>query len=665
MLFPRQLASSFSLLSKTELEPSSIELPDHDLIQQIGRGAYGNVWLVQNKTLGVLRAVKLVHRSQFDEDRPFQREFDGLRRYEPISRGHLNLIAILHVGGTRDFFFCVMELADNALAESAGVRIGYAPRTLRSELKLRGLLPLPEILQVATGIASALAHLHANGLVHRDVKPSNVIFVRGVPKLADIGLVTTIGDSRSCVGTEGYIPPEGSGSPSADCYALGKLLYELSTGHNRLDWPRPPSDLPTRPDREQLIELNAILHKACAPDPADRFRSADEMRGELELLRAGVSIRQKREREQRWSVSKKVLRIGAHFAELSAAASTALQKRLRDTDLHSENPEVNNLLERGHICALAATPERLRQSGRYFQQALQLHPDFIPAWVGLFRAALLELSTLPQPAESALPNLRLAATRLIELAPDSAENCMAESFLHCLEGRLPQAIAKILAATSRPALSRQTRAVVRALHGSYLLNIGQPDQALEQFRLSEREVPTCAIVQVYLGHPPFIRRDFSAAMAQYQRSVEFEPRQALGYFWKGRACQETGALARAIDEFEQSEIRAAENAAQVQEPGTAPDLQPIKNRHDQLRFAFRRSGPSGYWRQRLDHAQADAAANPHYLATLFARLGEMKRAYELLESACDQGKINGLAFDHCWDRNDARFRRVAAKWARA
>ncbi len=87
---------------------------DHELLRVIGRGAYGEVWLARHVHLGTLRAVKLVRSGQLGDNRQFQREFEGVRRYEPISRGHPNLVSILHVGSAEDCFYYVMELADGA-----------------------------------------------------------------------------------------------------------------------------------------------------------------------------------------------------------------------------------------------------------------------------------------------------------------------------------------------------------------------------------------------------------------------------------------------------------------------------------------------------------------------------------------------------------------------
>src|SRR5207249_4181228 len=142
----------------------------------------------------------------------------------------------------------------------------YRPRTLHSELARHERLAPTEAGQLTLRLAGALGHLHSHGLVHRDIKPSNVIFVGGQPKLADIGLVTGAGDSRSFVGTEGFVPPEGPGTPQADLYGLGKLLYELVTGRDRMDFPQLPPQVSQLPDGEALLELNEVLTRACAPE---------------------------------------------------------------------------------------------------------------------------------------------------------------------------------------------------------------------------------------------------------------------------------------------------------------------------------------------------------------------------------------------------------------
>jgi serine/threonine protein kinase len=91
----------------------------------------------------------------------------------------------------------------------------YIAHTLRANLD-NGRLPASKVVEIGLALSEALSHLHANGLVHRDVKPSNVIFVNGRTKLADIGLVTDASDQCSIVRTEGYLPPEGPGTPQAD-----------------------------------------------------------------------------------------------------------------------------------------------------------------------------------------------------------------------------------------------------------------------------------------------------------------------------------------------------------------------------------------------------------------------------------------------------------------
>jgi class 3 adenylate cyclase len=255
------------------------EIPEYRLLRLTGQGAYGEVWLAQSLT-GVYRAVKIVHRDQFEDAKPYEREFTGITKYEPVSRKHEGLIDLLHVGHSEDdsFFYYVMELADDQRAREEINPREYRPRTLQSELEARGKLSIGECLEVGSRLARGLAFLHDHNLLHRDVKPANIVYVDGHPKLADIGLVTTMDNASTLVGTMGYIPPEGPGKPSSDIYALGMVLYELSTGKDRADFPEIDVLDPA------LSGLNQACLKACSNDLSERFADANAFADELDRL---------------------------------------------------------------------------------------------------------------------------------------------------------------------------------------------------------------------------------------------------------------------------------------------------------------------------------------------------------------------------------------------
>ncbi|PYJ98174.1 MAG: hypothetical protein DME23_12840 [Verrucomicrobia bacterium] len=314
-------------------------VPDHELLRCIGRGSYGEVWLARN-VMGTYRAVKVVYRTTFDHDRPFEREFEGIQKFEPISRMHESQVDILHVGRNEKdgYFYYVMELADDANVARASVpavpgapaaarmRPGpagetpalrpetYIPKTIRSEIRQRGRLPLNECLRISLSLTTALEHLHKHGLIHRDIKPSNIIFVDGMPKLADLGMVASVDATLSFVGTEGFLPPEGPGTTQADIYSLGKVLYEVSMGRDRLDFPKLPPNLDQSSDAEGLLELNEVLVRACANDVRQRYQSAEEMHADLALLQSGRSVKRLRTVEHRLAIATKVGLVAAAIA---------------------------------------------------------------------------------------------------------------------------------------------------------------------------------------------------------------------------------------------------------------------------------------------------------------------------------------------------------------
>jgi serine/threonine protein kinase/formylglycine-generating enzyme required for sulfatase activity len=278
-----------------------VQVPDYHLIRRIGSGAYGEVWLAQSIT-GALRAVKIVWREDFEFEKTFHREFEGIQQFEPISRGHPGLVQVLHVGWNEEhgFYYYVMELADDAVE---GPHISdlstYAPRTLSSDMKHHGRLDLHFCQEAGAFIADALHYMHEHGLTHRDIKPSNIIYCGGVCKLADIGLVAVSGE-RSFVGTEGFVPPEGPGTPQADLYSLGKVLYEMSSGKDRMEFPEVPDDLGGT-EWPFWLNFNHVICRACAPDLTERYqtcadfahalRTVSEVQPPTLLQRAGSIVR--------------------------------------------------------------------------------------------------------------------------------------------------------------------------------------------------------------------------------------------------------------------------------------------------------------------------------------------------------------------------------------
>jgi tetratricopeptide (TPR) repeat protein len=644
------------------LQHAAPHVPDHELLKNIGGGSYGEVWVARNK-LGTLRAVKVVYRSTFEDSRPFEREFKGIQKFEPISRSHEGLVDILQVGGGEEYFYYVMELADDALvvpplggAVSTGASTAngdrlkagiqtYVPRTLRHDLKQRGRLPVDECVKIGHSLAGALAHLHQHGLVHRDVKPSNIIFVGGVPKLADIGLVADVSEARSFVGTEGFIPPEGPGTPQADVYSLGKVLYEISTGKDRRDFPALPDDLA---EEDAMLELNAVILKACKTEPHERYQSAKAMLHDLESLQLGKSIRRKRLTEQRLAMGRKIALIAGALVLLISAP--ALLKSFRGPKI--ANPEAVRLYELGRFYYNRLTDEDLKQCAEFMNRAIEIDSKFVPAYVTLFEVAIWAAGDMPW--EKRVKTQKEVAMKLAAIAPDLGETHACLSWVKWNEDDAETAEQEIkLAIQLNPNYS-----TAFAYYGCYLVWLGRVAEAPQYFKRAREIDPASPVHATVSGFPLYALHQFDGAIAQFRKALELNPNFGFAHMWIGRASEAKGDYLTAIEEYEQIDLKSAK------------DTEGVRREYQALRQVLKESGEQGYWRKvielQLDRKEKNLLFNGRYesLAMIYARLGEKEKALKQLEKEVETGDYDiWLKTDAAYDclRDDPRFKALLKK----
>ena len=336
--FQRRFAKPLAVFG-IQFDAAEPSIPDYVVLRRIGRGGYGEVWLVRTIT-GLHRAAKVVWRDRFDDAKPYEREFKAIECYARVCLQDGRLLRVLHVGRneTGGYFYYIMELADNATARSLDSAFDpdhYVSHTLRYEMDRREFLPPDKVIQLGVELARAVQCLHDHGLIHRDIKPSNIVFVGHLPKLGDVGLVTNIREGVTQVGTEGYYPPEGPGQPSADVYALGKVLYELATGQPSRAFPILPDREIARADLPKWHELNEIILRAAEPRRAARYATAQELLNDLLLVEAGSSVRGwlRLRRQARWLKLTAALFVGVAGVALAIAKAERRYTRMAREEL--------------------------------------------------------------------------------------------------------------------------------------------------------------------------------------------------------------------------------------------------------------------------------------------------------------------------------------------
>lgn len=236
------------------------------ILSQCGKGAYGVVYLAEN-TIGEKLVIKVVESTKNSD-----RELKGLRNYMTICREQPALLQIFHIGETENGFYYTMEAADDIGADGA-----YLPATLGNLMRQGKSFALEDAIRIIRELLEDLKIIHQAGLIHRDIKPDNIIFIRGKAKLSDPGLVSKFNRRTTLVGTPGFIPPELllrnlPVDSASDLYALGKVFYCMVSGDQPEEYPHLSTDIPIAIRRQVFPALSRM----CNVNPEKRCRTADE-----------------------------------------------------------------------------------------------------------------------------------------------------------------------------------------------------------------------------------------------------------------------------------------------------------------------------------------------------------------------------------------------------
>jgi serine/threonine-protein kinase len=265
----------------------------YTVVRKLGAGGMANVYLAEEQELGRRVAIKILNDRHANDEQFVERFRREAKNAAALS--HPNIVSIYDRGEAEGTYYIAMEYLEG--------------RSLKELIVSRGPAPVTVAVEYARQILSALRFAHRHGIVHRDIKPHNVLVdAEGRVKVTDFGIAragtSQMTEAGSIVGTAQYLSPEQARGTNvdqrSDVYSLGIVLYELLTGSVPFNGdtpveiamkhlstvPEPPSA--KRPDVPRDLDL--IVLRALAKDPDDRYQNAEEMDADLERFLRGAAV---------------------------------------------------------------------------------------------------------------------------------------------------------------------------------------------------------------------------------------------------------------------------------------------------------------------------------------------------------------------------------------
>ena len=261
------------------------------LIRFLGRGGFGEVWLCRSEAMGDYRALKIIPSTSVSH---LQKEYEALLHYRKAAAAlrSPHLLSIEHVNLIDLGLFYVMPLADGIGAEDPADP-AWLPLTLGQKIHAQKesaqWFSSGEIIAVMLPVLEALQTLSDAGLVHRDVKPDNILFFDGKPCLGDVSLLGQDAEMITARGTPGYATPSWYVGGQPDMYGTAAMLYHLLTGNlpdkmgrSSFLWPPKGEKSLTPKEHAEWLRLHKIIRRACEEKPAERFLDFTTMARQLD-----------------------------------------------------------------------------------------------------------------------------------------------------------------------------------------------------------------------------------------------------------------------------------------------------------------------------------------------------------------------------------------------